>query len=59
MTAWVCRDVAGVSVAQVAKYFHRDTATLSKGLARLEEAAKGNPAIKRRLDRLSDELRSR
>jgi len=59
MTAWLGREVGRIPVARVAKYFRRDTATLAKGLARLEETIAADRALRRKLDRLGNNLRSR
>ncbi len=37
LTAWVGREVAGISIARTAKYFGRDTSSMARNVARLEE----------------------
>jgi REP element-mobilizing transposase RayT len=59
LTAWVCREVAKISAARVAKYFCRDTSTLTQGLGRLEAEMASNQALRRRASRLEESLRSR
>ena len=56
MVAWAGREVGRVSIAQTAKYFGRDTSTLAHGLERLEEAAKDDGRLKRRLNGLRQEF---
>src|SRR5262249_30350954 len=44
LTAWVGREVGGISIARTAKYFRRDTSTMARNVSRLEErmrSAKG------------------
>ncbi len=57
MTGWLAREVGRISGAQVAKYFGRDTATMAKGLARLDEALAVDHGLRRRVHRLAAELR--
>jgi hypothetical protein len=37
VTAWVGREVAGISIARTAKDFRRDTSTMARNVTRLEE----------------------
>jgi hypothetical protein len=37
MTAWVGREVAGISIARTAKHFGRDTSSMARNVSRLEE----------------------
>ena len=37
LTAWVGREVAGISIARTAKHFGRDTSSMARNVARLEE----------------------
>jgi putative transposase len=59
MTARLARDVGRISVARTAKYFRRDTATLAKGLVRLEKEVKSDPTLRSKLGQLAEGLRAR
>jgi putative transposase len=37
LTAWVGREVAGISIARTAKHFRRDTSTMARNVSRLED----------------------
>jgi DNA-binding MarR family transcriptional regulator len=37
LTAWVAREVAGISIARTAKHVRRDTSTMTRNVSRLEE----------------------
>jgi putative transposase len=37
LTAWVGREVAGISIARTAKHFGRETSSMARNVARLEE----------------------
>jgi putative transposase len=52
LTAWVGREVAGISIAKAAKHFRRDTSTMARNVSRLEEQMHTGKAIKRLCDDL-------
>jgi chromosomal replication initiation ATPase DnaA len=47
MTAWVGREVAGISIARTAKHFGRDTSTMARNVAKLEERMSGAENLRR------------
>jgi len=59
MTAWVGRDVGRISLAKAARYFKRDTSTMAKGVASLEERMLADEKLRRRANRIVDRLRRR
>jgi chromosomal replication initiation ATPase DnaA len=56
LTAWVGREVAGISIARTAKHFRRDTSTMARNVSRLEEQMHTGKAIKRLCDDLVQSL---
>lgn len=53
ITAWVGRELGRIPAAQTAKYFGRDTSTMIKGLARLEERMESDHGLRRRVQQLA------
>jgi transposase len=45
LTAWVGREVAGISIARTAKHFGRDTSTMARNVSRLEERMRAEKAV--------------
>jgi len=56
ITAWLGREVGRISTAKAAKYFGRDTSTISRGLVRLEERMDSDRALRDRVSRLSKQV---
>ena len=56
LTAWVGREVAGISIARTAKHFRRDTSTMARNVSRLEEQMHAGKASKRLCDDLVHSL---
>ena len=54
LTAWLGREVGRISAARTAKYFGRDTSTLTRGLPRLEKRM--DAPLRRLSGRLAEEL---
>ena len=52
ITAWVGREVAGISIARTAKHFSRETSSMARNVVRLEERMSGA----KRLRRLCEDL---
>lgn len=57
MTAWVGREVGRFAIAQAAKYFHRDTSTLARGVDRLEETMATNERLRASVSRIAKQVR--
>jgi REP-associated tyrosine transposase len=47
LTAWVGREVAGLSIARTAKHFGRDTSTMARNVIRLEERMRQEKGIRK------------
>ena len=52
LTAWVGREVAGTSIARTAKHFGRDTSSMARNVARLEERMTAARDLRRLCDSL-------
>ncbi len=58
LTAWLAREAAKIPVARAAKYFGRDTSTMTRGLARLETRIASDHGLRGRSASLLHRLRS-
>ena len=47
MTAWVGREVGGISLARTAKHFGRDISTMARTVTRLEEKMRADKRLTR------------
>jgi chromosomal replication initiation ATPase DnaA len=56
LTAWVGREVAGISIARTAKHFRRDTSTMARNVSRLEERMRMEKAVLRLCESLVQRL---
>ena len=56
LTAWIGREVAGISIARTAKQFHRDTSTMARNVARLEERMRTEKDVRRLFESLVQRL---
>jgi chromosomal replication initiation ATPase DnaA len=52
LTAWVGREVAGISIAHTAKHFGRDTSSMARNFARLEQRMTAAKDLRRLCDSL-------
>ena len=52
LTAWLGREVAGISIARTAKHFGRDTSSMARNVARLEERMRAARDSRRLCDSL-------
>jgi REP element-mobilizing transposase RayT len=59
LTAWLGREVGGLSLSRAARFFGRDPSTFARGVAGLEEAIAKDAALKARVARLTREMRRR
>jgi putative transposase len=59
LTAWLARDVGGLSLSRAARYFGRDPSTFARGVGELEESMAKDAALKARVARLAREVRRR
>jgi chromosomal replication initiation ATPase DnaA len=58
LTALVAREVAGHSVASVARYFHREESTLVRTVLKLEQEIAGNRRLRAAFDDLMTAVRN-
>jgi chromosomal replication initiation ATPase DnaA len=56
LTAWVGREVGGISIARTAKYFRRDTSTMARNVSRLEERMRAAKDLRSLCNRLVENL---
>jgi hypothetical protein len=56
IAAWAGREAGRIPLARTAKYFFRDTSTLAKGVARLEQQIVGDRSLRERLEKLRRRL---
>lgn len=59
LTAWVGREVAGISIARTARHFGRETSSMARNVARLEERMTTARDLRRRCDSLLASFRHR
>jgi len=59
LTAWLGREVDGLSLSRTARFFGRDPSTFARGIGELEEAIAKDPALRARVARLAREVRRR
>jgi REP element-mobilizing transposase RayT len=59
LTAWLGRDVGGLSLSRAARFFGRDPSTFARGVGELEEAMAKDAALRARVARLAREVRRR
>lgn len=57
MAAWLAKDVGGISMQETARYFGRDTSTLSIAVRKLREQAAGEKAVGERISEIEKALR--
>ena len=56
LTAWVGREVGGISIARTARYFRRDTSTMARNVSRLEERMRASKEIRSLCDGIVESL---
>ena len=59
LVAWAGREVGGISIARAAKFFGRDTSSMARRVARLEEQMSAERGLRRSGQDLTEGLRSR
>jgi putative transposase len=57
LTAWLGREVGGLSLSRAARFFGRDPSTFARGVGELEEAIAKDPQLKAGVARLTREIR--
>jgi chromosomal replication initiation ATPase DnaA len=57
LTAWLGREVGGISLSRAARFFGRDPSTFARGVGDLEEAIAKDPQLKAGVARLTREVR--
>ena len=59
LTAWLGREVAGISIARTAKHFRRDTSTMARNVSRLEERMRTEKRLRTLCNGLAERLFSK
>jgi REP element-mobilizing transposase RayT len=59
LTAWLGREVGGVSLSRSARFFGRDPSTFARGVGQLEETLAEDAPLRTRVAKLTRELRRR
>jgi REP element-mobilizing transposase RayT len=57
LTAWAGREAGGISIAATAKHFQRDTSTMARNVARLEERMRTDKRVRKLADDVVEGLR--
>ena len=57
LTAWLARDVGGLSLSRSARFFGRDPSTFARGIGELEQTIAKDPHLKATVARLTREVR--